>query len=170
MPKLAVKDTISNATLLSSPLPCLIVDRHGIISNASPAVNRLSVSAVNRPLAHAFGISQEELSVHLASGGDRLLVGESIDSDGRANPVLAQAFNLPKRQATLLILTDLGPWRRAEETRFDATPYPLLRLSHDGRILFSNSAAFRALEADISGRPLPEPGLSWRSAPARSST
>jgi PAS domain-containing protein len=159
MPYPTLEGNALNVHLMASPVPCLIVDRQGIILDASPGVTHLCPSVVNRPLAEVFGISQEALTEHLASQGNRALFGETVDFRRRRNPLLAQALPLAKDGAALLVITDLGPTRRAEEKRFEATPYPLMRLSNDGHVLFSNSAADRALGVEPSGlsnRTLPD--------------
>jgi PAS domain-containing protein len=43
--------------------------------------------------------------------------------------------------STLVLVLDGAPFRRAEARRFDATPYPVLRLRPDGRVGFANCAA-----------------------------
>jgi PAS domain-containing protein len=154
MPELVQKGSIADGHLLSSALPCLLVDGDGIVVNASPAAERLCVSLANRPLAEAFGISREALAEHLASQGKRVLVGESVDINEHTNHVVAQAVQMPERSGTLVVLTDLQPSRRAEEQRFDVTPYPVLRLSFDGHIVFTNEAAQRQLGANLIGRRL----------------
>jgi PAS domain-containing protein len=155
MPELvACEGNIMDQDLLSSPLPCLLVNGDGIILNASPAVKRICASVANRPLSDAFGISREALAEHLASQGQRVLVGESVDINERTNHVLAQAVEVPECAATLVVLTDLGPSRHAEEQRFNVTPYPVLRLSYDGRIVFTNEAAQRSLGANLIDQPL----------------
>jgi PAS domain-containing protein len=156
MPELLAQGNIADKDLFSSPLPCLLVDGDGIIVNASPAAKRFCASVANRPLSEAFGISREALAEHLASQGQRLLVGESVDINERTNHVLAQAIGVPQGPATLVVLTDLQPTRRAEEQRFDLTPYPVLRLSFDGRVLFANEAARSKLGRDLIDRPLPD--------------
>jgi hypothetical protein len=156
MPELLAQGNIADEDLLSSPLPCLLVDGDGIILNASPAAKRFCASVANRPLSEAFGISREALAEHLASQGQRLLVGESVDINERTNHVLAQAIGVAQRPATLVVLTDLQPSRRAEEQRFDLTPYPVLRLSFDGRVLFANEAARSKLGGDLIDRSLPD--------------
>jgi len=137
------------ADLLSSSVPCLVVDRDGIVRDASPGVCSAFAPALNRSLAETLGIAKSELAEHLAGRGNRVLVGRSLDASGRIDPVLAQAVDLPANDLTLLILTDLGPSRRVEEARFQATPYPVLRLSPKGLILFVNQAAEETLGTDL---------------------
>jgi len=156
MPELMAQADIAAEELLSSPLPCLLVNDDGIIWDASPAAKRFCASVTNRPLSETFGISREALAEHLATQGQRVLVGESVDINERTNHVLAQAIGVPQRSATLVVLTDLKPSRQAEEQRFDLTPYPVLRLSFDGRVLFANEEAQRTLGANLVDRPLPD--------------
>jgi PAS domain-containing protein len=156
MSELMAKGDTAAEELLSSPLPCLLVNDDGIILEASPAAKRFCATVANRALSETFGISREALTEHLATQGRRVLVGESVDINGRTNHVIAQAIEVPQGSATLVVLTDLKPSRQAEERRFDLTPYPVLRLSFDGRVLFANEAAQRALGANMIDRPLPD--------------
>jgi hypothetical protein len=66
MPELMAQGDIAAEELLSSPLPCLLVNDDGIILDASPAAKRFCASVANRPLSETFGISREALAEHLA--------------------------------------------------------------------------------------------------------
>lgn len=147
-------ETIGIHDLFSSTLPCILVDRDGLIRKASPAANDLCSSPLNRSLEEAFAISMGSLAEHLASQGLRVLVGKCTDVNQRTSHVIAQAAEWPS--ATLIMLTDLSSSRHAEERRFDVTPYPVLRLSVDGLILFANRAAEQKLGANLLNRSLPD--------------
>src|SRR6516165_4780674 len=140
---------IADELLLSPTLPTILVDADGIVLSASPATSRLCASSVDRPLSEAFDISAHALAEHLASDGQSTLVGHCFDAHAHINYVVAQAIKLQQRPATLIVFTDLRPSRQAEEKRFDVTPYPVLRLSADGRIQFANEQAQCKLGANL---------------------
>ena len=145
--------TASTVThLLDSPVPCMISDELGIVRAASPGLVALGLAPTGRALTDVFQLLPV---AEFPVGGDvKTPCFRALDVEGRPLYLLIEPVQVAAGE-TLHVVSDFTAFRRTEEARFAATPYPILRLSKHSRIVFANQSAARALgtePADLAGQ------------------
>jgi PAS domain-containing protein len=137
--------------LLSSQLPCALLDGKGYIVRVSPGLSEIAPSVLSgQQFDHAFGISQPviddkpSIGVTTKYGVHRSVSGELI-------PIVAQFCPLPNDNLTsLVVVFDGRSFRDADASRLAAAPYPIIRLDLDEKVVFANTPAANVfgIEAD----------------------
>jgi PAS domain-containing protein len=142
------------ACLMSSLLPCAVVDASGFLIAVSPGLTAFVSDALGRRISEALGVADcaVALEPHIAYGAYHNAAGEFT-------PVAVYFVPLPSSEPrSLALVFDGRPFRDAEAARLEAAPYSVIRSRLDGQIVFANASALKAFGtpavADLVGLPL----------------
>jgi PAS domain S-box-containing protein len=144
--RISVKGTLP-ADLLSSPLPCALLDRNGCITEASAGLLANAPDSVGRRMSDAFGVSATNRE-RSRKRPETAKYGVYRKPSGELIPLVVQFVPISSAPDMLLaVFSDGRPFRDAEMARFEASPEATLRINLKGKIVFANSAAARSFGA-----------------------
>jgi PAS domain-containing protein len=144
--------------MMASSLPCAIIDRKGVVIEASAAQLTIMPCVIGQSMQTAFHIDPEVLFAPACRR--RPVHGKYMGTSGGLVPAVIHAIcEVPGIAGALLIaVSDGAPFRHAEARRFDTTPYTVLRVTN-GYIEYANSEAAITLcmpHEELIGLPLTE--------------
>jgi len=158
-------ESTPSADLLSSSLPCALIDRGGCMIEVSPGLLAFAPDSLGRPMSEAFGISEETDREGGKESAETAKYGSYHTSSGEIVPVVIQFAPISASPDKLLaVFSDGKPFRDAEAAGLDASPDAALRVDVTGKIVFANTAATRLFGAAATNAIL---GLSLRALAAR---
>lgn len=131
-------------TSIASDLPLAIVDRDGIVTHATDSLRVFLPGIVGRRLADALRMQVSRFEVLRASHAPVDAVYRNMD--GEPMPAIVQIIHGAESNGDAqLLVTDCARFRRMESSRFEATPFPVMRVSEDGIVRFANAEALNFL-------------------------
>jgi PAS domain-containing protein len=132
--------------MIASGVTCALVDQAGVVIDASASLRALVPNLVGSNVRETLQI---EPSVLRSPG---IADGIYNDAEGARVPAVVQLlYDIENASTALLVVTDGARFRRAETSRFDSTPYTVMRVSPDGIIRYANPAALKVLQAGQGG-------------------
>ncbi|WP_233885448.1 PAS domain-containing protein [Paraburkholderia flagellata] len=128
-------------TVMASGLPYAIVDHEGKVLRASEVLQTMFPGICGISIVEAFRVDRGLLLADVAPYP--AVPGICENSRGESLPVMLQtALEFPDTRWRLIHVTNGEQFRRAENQRFDSTPYAVMRVSPDGIVHFANAESF----------------------------
>jgi PAS domain S-box-containing protein len=126
------------------------LDEKDTVVFANSKMLELVPDCLGSPLPSLFGTMSTQVSEELRSGNRRINQLE-IQADGRHHPVLAEfgSYAAYGRQGGFAFLVDMKDAVEAERRALDATPYGMLKIDADHRVVYANPNLLKLMELPL---------------------
>ncbi len=130
--------------LFDAGTACAIIDRQGIVQDASEALKAITPDIAGRPFNETFEIDLSELLSQTASHNVTFAV--YADPTGARVPARLQTlFEFQDSGCLLILVFDGAPFRDAELERFESASHAIMRVDPRGAVTHANKLACSAL-------------------------